>query len=183
MYRLIRVTLVAVLPILTTLVGGLLAIGGALIGIALGDRRERTRWLRDSQWQASSSLLSALQLLVRRMINVAYVSAEASVDQGSPLVAAYNEAAVEWNRALYNALLIAPPGVAEQIPRLDREVDRLLDLAVGRAWTRLEFRTERAQLGRMAAEYLRISRNLAGLPDIELSSIWAWDEGNPAQLS
>jgi len=117
------------------------------------------------------------------MINVAYVSVEASVDQGSPLVAAYNEAAVEWNRALYNALLIAPPGVAKQIPRLDREVDRLLDLAVGRAWTRLEFRTERAQLGRMAAEYLRISRNLAGLPDIELSSIWAWDEGTPAQLS
>lgn len=120
------------LAILTTLVGGLLAITGGLVGIALGDRRERTRWLRDSQWQASSSLLSALQLAVRRMINVAYLSVEASVDQADPAVTAYNEAAGEWNRALYNALLIAPPEVADRIPLLDRELDRLLDLTIER---------------------------------------------------
>jgi hypothetical protein len=42
-------------PALTTLLGGLLAIGGGLVGIALGDRRERNRWLRDSQWRASSA--------------------------------------------------------------------------------------------------------------------------------
>jgi hypothetical protein len=59
--------------ILTTLLGGLLAISGGLAGIALNDRRERTRWLRDAQLQASVNLLSALQLLVRRMINVAYL--------------------------------------------------------------------------------------------------------------
>jgi len=57
--------------ILTTLPGGLLAISGGLAGIALGDRRERSRWLHDSQWQASTTLPGALQLLVRRMINVA----------------------------------------------------------------------------------------------------------------
>jgi hypothetical protein len=36
----------------------------------------------------------------------------------------------------------------------------------------------------MAAEYLRLARKLAGLPDIELSSIWAWDDGeeHPGQV-
>jgi hypothetical protein len=62
-----------VTAVLTTLIGGLLAISGGLVGIAMSDRRERTRWLRDSQLQASTNLLSALQLLVRRMINVAYL--------------------------------------------------------------------------------------------------------------
>ncbi|HXZ74994.1 MAG TPA: hypothetical protein VEH31_29565 [Streptosporangiaceae bacterium] len=74
--------------------------------------------------------------------------------------------------------LLTPPEVAEKIPRLDREVDRLLDLAVARRWTRAEFRQERAPLGRMAAEYLRHARRLAGLPDIDLPSIWAWDNGD-----
>ena len=54
--------------VLTTLVGGLLAIAGGLVGIAMGDRRERSRWLRDTQLQACTNLLSALQLLIRRMI-------------------------------------------------------------------------------------------------------------------
>jgi hypothetical protein len=131
-------------PVLTTLLGGLLAISGALVGIHLGDRRERNRWLRDSQWQASSALLSALQLLNRRMINVAYLDGEEARDQASPTVASFNEATVEWNAACYSALLVAPPEVAQEIPRLDQEVDRLLDLAVARRWTRAEFRQERA---------------------------------------
>jgi hypothetical protein len=112
--------------ILTTLLGGLLAISGGLVGIALNDRRERTRWFRDAQLQTSTNLLSALQLLVRRMINVAYLDPS------------------EW---------------------------------MSRIWTRTEFRQERASLGRMAAEYLRLARSLAGLPDIELPSIWTWDPG------
>ena len=170
-------TLVVVTAILTTLLGGFLAIAGGLVGIAIGDRRERSRWLRDSQWQASTNLLSALQLMIRRMINVSYLDEKDSVDPASAVVASFSEATVAWNSALYGALLIAPPGVAGEIPKLDREVDRLLDLAVSRQWTRKEFREERVRLGRMAAEYLRLARKLAGLPDIELSSIWAWDDG------
>ena len=55
------------------------------------------------------------------------------------------------------------------------EVDRLLEVAVGRIWTRTEFRHERQQLGRMAAEYLNLARHLAGLPSLKLPSIWTWD--------
>lgn len=163
--------------VLTTLLGGLLAIAGGLVGIALGDRRERSRWLRDSQWQATTNLLGALQLLIRRMISVSYLDPEDSVDPAIPAVAAFSEATVEWNSALYSALLITSPEVAAKIPELDREVDRLNEIARSRRWERGEFRQERVKLGRMAAEYLRRARETAGLPDIELPSIWAWDDG------
>jgi hypothetical protein len=159
--------------VLAALVGGLLAIAGGLVGIALSDRRERSRWLRDTQLQASINLLSALQLLIRRMINLAYLDPK---DHASPTAAAFGEATVAWNNALYGALLIVPPRVAAEIPLLDREVDRLYDLAVARTWTPAEFRQERAKLGRMAADFLRLSRNLAGLADIDLPSIWTWDD-------
>ena len=171
-------TLATMTAVLTTLLGGCLAIAGGLVGIALGDRRERSRWLRDSQWQASTNLLSALQLLVRRMINVSYLDETESVNPASAVVASFSEATVAWNSALYSALLITSPKVAAEIPELDREVDRLLDLAVSRQWNRGEFREERIKLGRMAAEYLRRARKTAELPDIELPSIWAWDDGS-----
>jgi hypothetical protein len=102
--------------IVTTLLGGLLAISGGLVGVGLSDRRERSRWLRDTQLQATTNLLSALQLLVRRMINLAYLSPSESVDPTSPVVAAFHEATVEWNKALYGGLLIAPPDVAAEFP-------------------------------------------------------------------
>jgi hypothetical protein len=178
--------------ILTALLGGLLAISGGLVGIALTDRRERNRWLRDSQLQASSDLVTALQLLIRRMINVAYLDPAESgsyelqdFEKRRPqnahaiaTMAAFDDATAGWNSARHRALLITPPEVAAKIPELDHEVDRLLDLAHARTWTRAEFRQERIMLGRMAANYLRLARRLAGLPDIELISIWAWDSGN-----
>lgn len=99
-----------------------------------------------------------LQLVVRRMINVAYLDAKESVDPTSATAAAFHKAAIDWNNALYDALLIAPPGVAGEIPKLDREVGRLLDLAVAQRWTRAEFRQERVRLGRMAADYLKQAR-------------------------
>ena len=150
--------------VLTTLLGGFLAIAGGLVGIALGDRRERNRWLRDSQWQASTNLLSALQLLVRRMIDISFVDERESVDPRSTVVKSYRKATVAWNSALYSALLITPPEVAAEIPKLDHELDRLFILAASRRWEREEFRSERIRLGRMAAEYLMLARKIAGLP-------------------
>jgi hypothetical protein len=60
------------------------------------------------------------------------------------------------------------------------EVDRLMELAVAQTWTRTQFRQQRADLGRMAADYLRLARSLAGLPDVELPSIWTWDASGTA---
>lgn len=178
--------------ILTTLLGGLLAISGGLVGIALTDRRERNRWLRDSQLQASTDLISALQLLIRRMIDIAYLD---PIESGNyelqdfkkrrprnqhslTVITAFDDATVEWNNARYKALLITPAKIAAKIPELDQEADRLLELAHSRAWTRAEFRQERIRLGRMAANYLNLARSLAGLPDLDLFSIWTWDSGD-----
>lgn len=178
--------------VLAALLGGLLAISGGLVGIALTDRRERGRWLRDSQLQASTELVTALQLLIRRMINVAYLDPVESGSYELPdfekrrpqsahaigVMAAFDDATAAWNSARHKALLITPPEVAGEIPKLDHEVDRILDLAHARIWTRAEFRQERATLGRMAANYVRLARRIAGLPDIELVSIWSWDSGD-----
>jgi hypothetical protein len=120
--------------ILTTLLGGLLALAGGLVGIALSDRRERHRWRRDSQLQANAALLSGLQLVIRRMINMAYVGPPESLDQTSSVVMAFNEALVVWNNARYAAMF----------------------------------------------EYLRSARRQAGLPDMELTSIWTWDRDHAA---
>jgi len=110
--------------------------------------------------------------------DVSYLDEKESKNPASAVVASFSEATVAWNSALCGALLIIPPEVAAEIPELDREVDRLLDLAVSRRWNPGEFREERIMLGRMAADYLRRARTIAGLPDIGLPSIWAWDDGN-----
>ena len=95
--------------ILAALLGGLLAISGGLVGIALTDRRERNRWLRDSQLQASSDLVTALQLLIRRMINLAYLD---PAESGSYEL---QDATAGWNSSRHRALLITPAEVAVKI--------------------------------------------------------------------
>ena len=149
-------TLRPVTAILTTLLGGLLAIAGGLVGIAFTDRRDRNRWLRDSQLQASTELITAVQLLVRRMINVAYLdpAESGSYDlqefakrrpqnpRAAAVMAAFDDATAEWNSARHKALLVTPPRLAEKIPELDNEVDRLLDSAHAQIWTRAEFRQQ-----------------------------------------
>ena len=187
----------AMSAILTTLLGGLLAIAGGLVGIALSDRRERNRWLRDSQLQASTDLISALQLVIRRMINIAYLDPVESGDYESRtfkrrkprnphslgVITAFDDAMIEWNKARYKAILIVPAEIAATIPVLDEEIDRILKLAHSRAWTRAEFRQERIAIGRMAANYLKLARILAGMPGLELHSIWTWDTGDLISLT
>jgi hypothetical protein len=178
--------------ILTTLLGGLLAIPGGLVGIALTDRRERNRWLRDSQLQASTDLISGLQLVIRRMINIAYLDPVESGDyelqkfklrkprssHSLGAITAFDDAMIEWNNAKYKAILIVPAEIAATIPGLNEEIDRILKLAHSRSWTRAEFRQERIPIGRMGANYLKLARTLAGMPGLELHSIWTWDTGS-----
>ena len=160
------------------LVGGLLAITGGLLVALTTHQRERSRWRRDAQLKAATEVLSALQALVRRMINVAYQQ-EKQGDDGLAAISRYEEATIGWNSATYAALLVSPPAAAELIPRLDREVDRLLEAAVHRAWSRSDFRRERRALGELAAEYLAVSRRLAGFAAIDLPTVWSWEPVSP----
>jgi hypothetical protein len=164
--------------IVGTIVGGLLTIAGGLVGASVADRRVESRWRQDAQLRATTQLLGALQTLMRRMIDFAYL--EDKADRRSATIQNYHEASVGWNSAMYAALLVSLPGPATQIAPLDREVDRLLDLAASKQWTRDEFRQERVGLGRLAAAYLRTSRREAGFPDIALPSIWTWDADEAA---
>jgi len=114
--------------VLGPIVGGLLAITGGLLVALTTHRRERIRWQRDAQLKAANELLSSLQILVRRMITVAYLE-DKFTDDASTAMMQYREATINWNSAMYGALLVNPRPAAEFVPKLDREVDRLLDAA------------------------------------------------------
>lgn len=55
-------------------------------------------------------------------------------------------------------------------------VDRLLERALEKPWSRADFREERRALGRLAAAYLNASRAEAGWSPIPIETVWAWDE-------
>ena len=65
-------------------------------------------------------------------------------------------------KAMYAALLVSPPRIADLVQALDREADRLIDRAMEKQWSRDDFRKERRALGRLAAEYLNASRAETG---------------------
>src|SRR4051812_40587600 len=160
--------------LLGPLIGGLLAITGGLRVAVATHRRERTKWRRDAQVKAVVELLSALQLLLRRMINLAY-EPDMRNDAGRAAIARYEEATVGWNSTMYAAFLVSPPTTTDLIARLDREVDRLLDASMSRTWSRADFRQQRSALGQLAADYLALNRAELGLPAIQLPTLWSWE--------
>src|SRR5579872_1104035 len=162
--------------LIAALIGGGLAIAGGLVGVFATDRRERNRWRRDTQLKTSIELLSSLQVVIRRMIHLAYLTEKPLQPTPTPAAAAYHEASVKWNSSIYAALLVSSPEIADMVQDLDREVDRLLELALGKQWSRVEFREERRSLGRLAATYLNASRAEVGWPPIPIDTVWAWDE-------
>jgi hypothetical protein len=172
--------------LLATLVGGALAIAGGVVGALATGRGEMSRWRRDAQLRASTDLLSALQELVRRMIDLAYLAEKPPRGDPGPQSSAYRDATIGWNSSIYAALLVSPPRVADLAHALDREVDRLVDRAIEKRWSREDFREERRSLGRLAAEYLNASRAETGWSPIRLESVFAWDEATlpaPARTS
>jgi len=164
--------------LLATLVGGALAIAGGLVGVFATDRRERSRWRRDTQLRISTELLSSLQELIRQMIDVAYLAEKPP--RGSTAYAAYHKVTIGWNSSIYAALLVSPPNVVDIVQGLDRDVDRLTDRAMEKRWSRAEFREERRAIGRLAADYLNASRAETGWSSIPLKSVWTWDAAPPS---
>jgi hypothetical protein len=165
--------------LLAALVGGALAIAGGVVGALTTGRGERGRWRRDTQLRVSTELLSSLQELVRRMIDLAYLTEKPPRGGRHTVSREYRDATIGWNSSIYAALLVSPPKVAELVQGLDREVDRLVDRAMEKPWSRAEFREERIGLGRLAAVYLNAARAEAGWPPITLKSVWAWDSAAP----
>lgn len=161
--------------LLATLLGGFLAIAGGVVGAMATGRGEFSRWRRDAQLRAATELLSSLQDLVRRMIDIAYLSDKPPRGDPGPTSSAYRDATIKWNSSIYAALLVSPPNTVTLVQALDGEADRLIDVAIARQWARDDFRDERRVLGRLAADYLNSMRTATGWPPIALESIWGWD--------
>jgi hypothetical protein len=169
---------------LAALVGGALAIGGALAGALATGRGQHDRWRRDTQLRVSTELLSSLQQMIRRTIHLAYLTEKPSRDTPIPGSSPYYAASGNWNSSIYAALLVSPPKIADLVQDLDREVDRLLEEARKKQWSQNDFREERRALGRLAAAYLNASRAETGWSPIPIETIWAWDRSTePGSIS
>ena len=162
-------------------IGGLLTGLGSLIVSLLIDRRSRDHWLRAKQLEVAEEALGALQNLNRKLIDVARMEPFEATTEGGAWEE-HHEAAIRWNSARLAAALVAPAPQVAMLDEIDIEMDRLLDLAIGRKWKSRDFRTERGALGRMTGEYIEQVRCHAGQSPIQIPSIWPWTTSGGAQV-
>jgi hypothetical protein len=167
---------------LAALVGGLLAIAGGLAAVFATSRGERSQWRKDTQLKVSTEVLSALQEMVRRINDLAFL-ADKEGDEADDAWSAHVASATEWNNARHAALLISSPEVAALLYKLDGQLDSLTQRAVTKQWTLVEFRQERGSLGQLAADYLDAARAETGWPPLRLKSLWEWDQPVAAELA
>ncbi|MFD0596696.1 hypothetical protein ACFQZ4_52590 [Catellatospora coxensis] len=160
--------------ILGSIVGGILAIAGGLFVSIASDRKERVKWQRDAQIKASAELVSALQVVIRRLREIAFMGDKTSKEAETAL-SLYHDATSMWNSAMYSVILVSSPRLTDLVLSLDREVDRLCARAREQEWSRADFRRERLTIGRLSAQYLDAARGVAGLPKLQLNSAWSWE--------
>lgn len=152
----------------------LTALGSLLVSLVL-ERRSRIGWQRETQLDAAREVLGALQNFNRKLIDVARMDQHGAGAEGGEWEE-HHQAAIRWNAARYAAALVCPEGQIAQLNAIDKEFDRLLDLAIQRRWSSSDFREERQQLGRLAAAYLVDVRTRAGQETVHLESLWPWHE-------
>lgn len=157
------------------LLGVLLGAAGSLAGSVVMARRADAKQHQLAQLEAAREVLSSLQDLNRKLINIARQPVE-NMKQDNQLWNEQHGATTRWNTARYGAALICPPGEVKLLNELDRQVDLVFDAALSRQWTGIEFRPQRRQLGRDAAAYLKAVRANSGLSPIDIKSLWAWDD-------
>jgi hypothetical protein len=158
--------------LLGALLGGVLtASGSALVGRTLS-KRERQYKHYDLQLVAATEVVSALQNLNRKIIDLARVQPGPTQELWR---AAYDEAAVRWNAARFAATLVSSAAAITLMDQLDREVDELFESASARKWNSSDFRGERVKIGRTAAAYQAQVRADTGQERVVLHSIWVWD--------
>lgn len=135
----------------------------------------RTQWRDDTQLKVSTEVLSALQEMVRRINDLAFLADKEGGDAGDAW-SAHVASATEWNNARHAALLVSSPKVVALLQDLDGQLDLLTRRAVTKQWTLVEFRKERDSIGRLAADFLDAARAETGWPPLQLKSLWMWDQ-------
>jgi hypothetical protein len=159
--------------ILGVLVGGGVAIVSGLVVAFMTERRGRGEWRRQARLTSAGKTMRALQVVNREITNLA-ISKTSTIDGTGSEWLPYHAAAIDWNSARHEAALIAPQEELKLLAKLDREQDRLLEVAVLKRWDPSNFRRERAQLGELAGEYIRVARSTAGEGATDLPSLWSW---------
>jgi hypothetical protein len=160
---------------LAALVGGLLAIAGGLAAVFATSRGVRSQWRNDTQLKVSTEVLSALQKMVRRINDLAFLP-DKEGGAADNAWSAHVASATEWNNARHAALFVSSPKVAALLQDLDGQLDSLTIRAVTKQWTLVEFRKERDSLGQLAADFLDAARAETGWPPLQLKSLWTWDQ-------
>ena len=153
---------------------------GALLAVwvaqRLTDQTEHRRTQIERRLEAGAEILGAVPEISRSLTNYAYLPLEQKADRSSAVITRYHESAIRWNGALAKGLAVLLPHQSSFLLEMDREVDRLLDLANFRQWERLEFRPKRERLGELALDLINDLRNSADLGRLETHSIWSWAE-------
>lgn len=163
------------LALLAALVAGFLGISGTLAAVLATSRGVRSQWRKDTQLKFSTEVLSALQKRVSQINHLAYL-ADKEGDDFEKAWSAHAASAMEWNKARHAALFVSPPEVVALLQSLDEQVDWLTGRAMAKQWTLIEFRKERDNLGRQAANYLDAVRAETGWQPLRLKSLWMWDQ-------
>jgi hypothetical protein len=159
--------------LLGVVIGGLLtALGSLIVGLVLG-RRTRDHSMRDQRMNAAREVLSALQELNRRLIDLARIDCHDHKDREWPEL---HEATIRWNSARFSAALIAPDNEVELLKAIDLETDRVMGQALVNRWDDRGFREERRHLGELGAKYLNLVRQNEELGAVQIKSLWPWAE-------
>lgn len=148
---------------------------GGLVGALTSEVRGRGEWRRQARLSAAAKSISALQLLNREITNLA-ISPITAIDGTDREWDAFHAATVTWNTARHEAALMCPAGELTLLADLDRELDRMLEAAISKQWDPSDFRLERANLGAMASQYVRLARHTANEGKADLPSLWSWSD-------
>jgi hypothetical protein len=116
-------------------VAGSLTIVASVATVLVADRRAKHTRHREAHIVAAAEVLSALQNLNRKMINVAREGRPAKADADNVFWDDFHETATRWNSARYVAALYCSQEEFDILAELDAETDKLLELAMSKVWT------------------------------------------------
>ena len=171
-------------------IGGLFGVGAAVGAVELQRRRQSVQWQREILTQASSDTLRLMQRYMREILSLAYTDCPPytrkvidgvehvfpGADSRLPEQNTFDQVISDWNGALHQLLITAPPRLVALSRDLDKELDRLLDLAIENRRSREAFRAERVRSGRLAAEFVEEARRATGAAPFPIENVWTWAE-------
>ena len=157
-------------PFLAVLVGGLLTIAGGLAAVLATSRTVKGQWRNDTQLKVSTEVLNALQKLVSRINDLAYL-ADKQGDDAENAWSALAASVMEWHNVRHAALLVSSPRIVALLQEIDEQSESLTARARTKQWTLIEFRRERDSLSRLAADFLNAVRTDTGWPSLQLKSL------------